>query len=133
MTLLKIKGLKTYYYLPNGIIKAVDNVNLELKRGGVLGLVGESGSGKSTLAQSIMRLIHYPGKIVQGEIFFDGEDILKKSEKSMESIRGNKISIIFQGAMNALNPVHRIGDQISESILLHKDITKNDAKKRSKN
>ena len=130
MTLLEIKGLKVHYYSSRGVVKAVDNVNFTLESGDVLGIVGESGCGKSTLALSVMRLISYPGRIVEGEILLHGEDILKKDERDMQDIRWKKLSIVFQGAMNALNPVHKVGDQIAEAIKLHEDVSENDASDR---
>lgn len=118
--LLSIKNLKVYYYKYEGIVRAVDNVSLNLYPYETVGLVGETGCGKSTLALSILRLIQPPGKIVGGEIIFKGENLLEKNEEEMRKIRGKKISMIFQDPTTFWNPVFKIGDQISEAILLHK-------------
>lgn len=127
-TLLKIEDLKTYFYLDEGVLPAVDGVSFSLKRGETLAVVGESGSGKSITANSIMRLIPTPpGRITGGRILFEGEDLLSKSDKEMRSIRGNHISMIFQEPMTSLNPVYRVGDQIAESVILHQCLKKKDA------
>ncbi len=118
--LLSIRNLKTYFYTEDGIVKAVDGVDLEVYPGEVLGLVGESGCGKSVTSLSIMRLIAPPGKIVEGEIWFDGQNLLELSEKQMIAIRGNRISMIFQQPQTALNPVFRVGDQIAEVLNIHR-------------
>lgn len=119
-TLLKIKNLKLEFHTYEGIVKALDGINLEIKKGETVGLVGETGCGKSVTALSIMRLIQEPGKIIDGEIWLEGEDLLKKSEKEMrEEIRGNKISMIFQEPMTSLNPVYTIGNQVGEAFVLH--------------
>jgi oligopeptide/dipeptide ABC transporter ATP-binding protein len=122
--LLKIKNLKTYFYTEDGIVKAVDGVDFVVYPGEVLGLVGESGCGKSVTSLSIMRLIGQPGKIIEGEIFFDGRDLLKLSEAEMTDMRGNRISMIFQQPQSSLNPVLKAGDQITEVLNVHKDFTK---------
>ncbi len=122
--LLSIKDLKTYFFTAEGAVKAVDKVNLKIEKEQVLGLVGESGCGKSTAALSIMRLVREPGKIVGGEIWFEGEDLLKKSEGEMRKIRGGKISIIFQNPMSSMNPVFTVGSQIAEAIKLHQNVQK---------
>jgi oligopeptide/dipeptide ABC transporter ATP-binding protein len=130
--LLEVKNLKTYFYTDDGIAKAVDDVSYDLDRGETLGLVGESGCGKSVSALSIMRLIpDPPGKIVGGEILFKGNDLLKYDEKKMEEIRGNDIAMIFQEPMTSLNPVFTCGDQIDEAVMLHQNVSKEEAKKRS--
>jgi peptide/nickel transport system ATP-binding protein/oligopeptide transport system ATP-binding protein len=117
--LLDVQELKTYFYTFEGVAKAVDNVSFFLEKGEVIGIVGESGCGKSVTAQTIMRLIPTPpGKIVQGHILFDGLDIVKLSIEKMRSIRGNRISMIFQEPMTSLNPVYTIGNQISEMFIL---------------
>lgn len=124
-SLLKIKNLKTYFYTDEGIVKAVDDVSLRINKGETLCVVGESGCGKSITAMSILRLIpNPPGKIEGGEIVFEGRDILKLSEEEVRSIRGNKISMIFQEPMTSLNPVFTIGSQIIEAIMLHQNLDK---------
>lgn len=129
MPLLELKDLKTYYKTRRGVIKAVDGINLSIERKDALGLAGESGCGKTTVALSIMRLLPYNGHIVDGTITFDGINLLKLEENELRrNIRWKRISMIFQGAMNALNPVQKIGDQIEEAILLHEDISKEEAR-----
>jgi len=132
-TVLDVKELKTYFGTDAGVLKAVDGVSFSLHENETLGLVGESGSGKSVTNLSIMRLVQTPpGKIVGGQILFDGEDILKMPESEMRSIRGNKISMIFQDPMTSLNPFLRISTQMVETIRLHeKNISKQEALQRS--
>lgn len=126
--LLTVNRLSTYFYTQAGVAKAVDEVSFIVKEGETLGIVGESGSGKSVTALSILRLIPSPpGKIAAGEIIFEDKDILKLSKEEMRKIRGNKISMIFQEPMTSLNPVFRIGDQISEAIRLHQGLSKKEA------
>jgi peptide/nickel transport system ATP-binding protein/oligopeptide transport system ATP-binding protein len=128
-TLLKIKNLHTYFYTYDGIAKAVDGINFTINTGEILGLVGESGYGKSVTAVSILRLIQDPpGRIVKGEILFDNLNILKLSLEQMQDIRGNSISMIFQEPMTSLNPVYRIGDQIAETIRIHLQASRQEAK-----
>jgi len=122
--LLEVKNLKTYFFTEDGVVKAVDGVDLHLNQGEVLGLVGESGCGKSVTSHSIMRLIGQPGKIVGGEIWFDGRDLAKLSEGEMRQIRGNRISMIFQQPTSCLNPVFKVGDQISEVLDIHQSLGK---------
>ncbi|MBX7043693.1 MAG: ABC transporter ATP-binding protein [Ignavibacteria bacterium] len=127
--LLEVKNLKTYFYTDDGVSKAVDDVSYSLDRGETLGLVGESGCGKSVSALSIMKLIpDPPGKIVGGEIFFDGRNLLNLTEKEMQEVRGNDIGMIFQEPMTSLNPVFTCGDQIGEAVMLHQKLTKEEAK-----
>lgn len=123
-TILEVKNLKTYFYTEDGVVKSVDGVDFSVKRGEVLGLVGESGCGKSVTSLSIMRLIAQPGKVVEGEIVFDGKDILKIPESEMVHIRGNRISMIFQQPQSSLNPVFRVGDQIAEVLDIHQSLGK---------
>lgn len=128
-TILSMRNLKTYFYTDKGIAPAVDDVSIDVNRGQVVGIVGESGCGKSVTALSILQLIEKPGKIVDGEIIFSGENLLDYSNKKMRDIRGNKISMIFQEPMTSLNPVYRVGRQVSEAILLHnKNTSKEEAK-----
>jgi peptide/nickel transport system ATP-binding protein len=130
--LLTIRNLHTYFFTDEGVAKAVDGVDLELKEGGTLGVVGESGCGKSVTALSIMRLIpDPPGKITQGEILFAGRNLLDLSEAEMRKIRGRSISMIFQEPMTSLNPVFQIGDQISEVLRLHEGMSRRGAWDRS--
>lgn len=118
--LLVINDLHTQFFTPEGVVRAVDGVDLRLKKGSTLGLVGESGCGKTVLALSILRLIpDPPGKIVKGSIIFEGTDLLLVDRQAIRDIRGNKISMIFQEPMTSLNPVFTIGSQIAEVILLH--------------
>jgi peptide/nickel transport system ATP-binding protein len=120
--LLEIHNLKTYFYTEDGVVKAVDGVDLEVYPGEVVGLVGESGCGKSVTSFSIMRLISAPGKIVEGEILFDGKDLVKAPESELMKIRGNRISMIFQQPTSCLNPVFKVGDQISEVLDIHQSL-----------
>jgi peptide/nickel transport system ATP-binding protein len=130
--LLEVKNLKTYFYTDDGIAKAVDDVTFDLDKGETLGLVGESGCGKSVSALSIMQLIpNPPGKIVGGEILFKGQDLTKFDDKQMQHIRGNDIAMIFQEPMTSLNPVFTCGYQIDEAVILHQQVSKEEAKKRS--
>jgi oligopeptide/dipeptide ABC transporter ATP-binding protein len=123
--LLVIRDLHTYFYTYEGVVRAIEGINLNIKRKERLALVGETGSGKSVTALSIMRLIQWPpGRIVRGEIILDGEDLLKKSEKEMRSIRGSKMSMIFQEPMTSLNPVLTIEDQIYDVLMAHQGIKK---------
>ncbi|MHA1819767.1 MAG: ABC transporter ATP-binding protein [Promethearchaeota archaeon] len=117
--LLEVKDLKTYFYTEEGVVKAVDGVSFEIKHDQIMGLVGETGCGKSVTALSILKLIRSPGKIVSGQILFNGEDLVKKSEEEIRHYRGNLITMIFQDPMNSLNPVMKVGDQIAEVFLLH--------------
>ena len=118
--LLEINDLKTYFYSDEGIVKAVDGVNITINKGETVGIVGESGCGKSVTSLSVMRLLHdTPGKVVGGSIMFEGKNLLELSEKEMRKIRGNDISMIFQEPMTSLNPVFKIGDQLEEAVQLH--------------
>jgi peptide/nickel transport system ATP-binding protein len=126
--ILDVQGLKTYFYTSKGIVKAVDNVGFKIGRGEVLGIAGESGCGKSTLGFSLIRLVPPPGRIVGGRINFMGEDILKMPEEEFRTkVRWKGISMVFQGAMNALNPVYTVGSQIAEVLMLHKGLSKKEA------
>lgn len=130
--ILTVKKLSTYYDTPNGPAKAADNISFTVKKGEMLGLIGESGCGKTTVAQSILRLIEYPGKIVSGEVALDGRDLVQAKLSELEKIRWKDIAVIPQSAMNALNPVYSIGEQIIESIQLHEDVTRKEALNRTK-
>jgi oligopeptide transport system ATP-binding protein len=129
--LLDVKNLKTSFYTHVGEVQAVRGVSFSLNKGEALGIVGESGSGKSVTSMSIMKLLQFPGKIKDGEILFKGEDLVKKSEKHMMSIRGNEIAMIFQDPMTSLNPVYTVGDQIMEAIIRHQGLSKQKAKKKA--
>ena len=126
--LLEVKDLYTYFYTTKGVVRAVDGVSFTLNKGEVLGIAGESGCGKSTLAYSIIRLVPPPGRIKSGEIYFMGENILKMDRETFrKKVRWKGISMIFQGAMNALNPVYTVGDQIAEVIMIHEGLSKREA------
>ncbi|KRQ87531.1 Oligopeptide transport ATP-binding protein OppD [Caloramator mitchellensis] len=129
--LLDIKNLKTSFFTHVGEVKAVRGVSFHLDKGEALGIVGESGSGKSITMMSVMRLLADNGKIIDGEIMFDGRDLAKVSEQDMQKIRGNEIGMIFQDPMTSLNPVLTIGDQLTEHLLKHKNISKQDAMKKA--
>ncbi|ABR49456.1 oligopeptide/dipeptide ABC transporter, ATPase subunit [Alkaliphilus metalliredigens QYMF] len=131
MNLLEVKNLDIEYVTEEGTLKAIDNVSFSLKEGESIGLVGESGCGKTTLAKSIMRLLPDNGSISAGEIIFKGEDIVKKSKEEIRKLRLNEIAMISQSAMNALNPVYTVGDQIIEGIRAHSNATKAEAYKRA--
>jgi oligopeptide/dipeptide ABC transporter ATP-binding protein len=123
--LLEVRGLKTHFKVLDGTVPAVDGVDFSIKRGETLGLVGESGCGKSVTSLSIMQLIDTPpGEYVAGEIWFDGRELLSLSSAEMEDIRGNEITMIFQEPMTSLNPVFTIGEQIAESVRLHRHASK---------
>ena len=118
--LLEVKDLRTYFFTDEGVVRAVDGVTWDLDEGETLALVGESGCGKSVTAMSILRLIpNPPGRIVSGEIMYEGRDLLKITDAEMRSIRGNRIAMIFQEPMTSLNPVLTIGRQIAEALTLH--------------
>ncbi|MCS7367554.1 MAG: ABC transporter ATP-binding protein [archaeon YNP-WB-062] len=131
MPLLQVRNLKTYYQTARGYVKAVDGVNFQIGEGEVFGLAGESGCGKTTVALSIIRLLPPGGRIIDGEIMFNDKNILAMSEEDIRKIRWKKIAIVFQGAMNALNPVMKVGDQIVEAITTHEDVSKEEAWRRA--
>jgi len=133
MPMLDVQDLTTYYSTQRGFVKAVEGVSLQVDKGEALGLAGESGCGKTTVALSIMRILPTGGKIMGGKILFNDKDIVTLNEKQMSKVRWKDMSIVFQGAMNALNPLFRLGDQISEAILTHEaKVSKYKAMKRTK-
>ncbi|HMR97682.1 MAG TPA: ABC transporter ATP-binding protein [Anaerolineales bacterium] len=129
--LLEVRNLQTHFFTEDGVVRAVDGVDITVYPGEVLGIVGESGCGKSVTSLSIMRLIGQPGKVVGGEILFDGKDLLKLPESEMMTVRGNRISMIFQQPQTSLNPVFRVGEQIGEVLNVHQDFGKEAAQKRT--
>jgi len=132
MALLEVKGLKTQFFTQDGVVKAVNGISFHVDEGETLGIVGESGCGKSVSVLSVMRLIPQPpGKIVDGEVIFEGRDLLKISDEEIRQIRGNRIAMIFQDPMTSLNPVLTIGRQISEALELHMGMSRQEARKRS--
>src|SRR5881398_816571 len=130
--ILETQDLTTNYRTASGWVRAAEGVNLRVEKGEALGLVGESGCGKTTVALSILKLLPSGGRIRRGKILFNGEDLVPLSDKEMRKIRWKGISIVFQGAMNALNPVFKVRDQIIEAIRLHEpDVSRSDARKRA--
>src|SRR5437588_7797709 len=130
-TLLEVNDLKVSFRTEDGVVKAVDGVSFTLAKGEVLGIVGESGSGKSVTMMSVLRLINDPNMRVEGEVLYKGRDIMKLSENQMREVRGGEIAMIFQDPMTSLNPVYRVGDQIIEALVTHRDVDKREAKKRA--
>jgi ABC-type dipeptide/oligopeptide/nickel transport system ATPase component len=129
--LLQVKDLKTYFHTPDGAVKAVDGVSFDLHRGESLAIVGESGCGKTVTALSILNLVpDPPGKIEGGEVIFEGQNLLEMDDKGLRQVRGNRIGMIFQDPMTSLNPVFSIGNQISESVRIHQDLSRQEAKAR---
>jgi oligopeptide/dipeptide ABC transporter ATP-binding protein len=129
--LLDIRDLRTYFYTQDGVVKAVDGVSFHVNRGEVVGLVGESGCGKSVTSFSVLRLVGYPGKIVSGEIVFDGKDMLKLPQDEITALRGNRISMIFQQPTSCLNPVFDVGFQLSEVGEIHQKLTRKVGRRRA--
>ncbi len=130
-TLLQIRDLRTNFYTRDGVVKAVDGVSFEVRRGEVLGLVGESGCGKSVTSLSILRLVAPPGKIDGGEILFEGRNLLDLTTSEMTAIRGNRIAMIFQQPTSSLNPVFKVGDQIAEVLQIHQGLSKKEGRARA--
>lgn len=129
--LLSVRDLKTSFFTHVGEVKAVRGISFDVNEGEVLGIVGESGSGKSVTSLSIMGLLQYPGRVVDGEILLNGEDILTYSKDQMRKVRGKEIAMIFQDPMTSLNPVYTIGNQVMEMILEHEKMTKREARARA--
>ncbi|HIV80758.1 MAG TPA: ABC transporter ATP-binding protein [Candidatus Avanaerovorax faecigallinarum] len=127
-SIFEIRGLKTQFFTSKGIVPAVDGVDITVRKGEAVGLVGESGCGKSMTAMSVMQLLKKPGRVVDGTIKLNGEDLLKMNKREINDIRGNRISMIFQEPMTALNPVYTIGKQAMEALMIHQKISKEDAK-----
>ena len=128
--LLNIRDLKTQFFTHKGVVPAVDGVSLRIPKKRIVGVVGESGCGKSVTAMSILQLVSRPGRIVEGSIAFDGQELLGKSAREMRDIRGNKISVIFQEPMTSLNPVYTVGKQVSEAITIHQNVSRDEAKQK---
>jgi len=129
-TILKIEGLKTYFFTEAGIVKAVDDVSFDIRKGESLGLVGESGSGKTVTALSVLGIVPKPGRIVEGKIEFKGENLLTKTEKQMRPIRGREIAVIFQDPSSSLNPLYKVETQLKDVLLAHQSMSKEDCHKR---
>ncbi|MDQ3810898.1 MAG: ABC transporter ATP-binding protein, partial [Chloroflexota bacterium] len=130
--MLEVSDLRTQFFTQDGVVKAVNGVSFNLGEGEALGLVGESGCGKSVTALSLMRLIPQPpGRIVSGQVMFDGRDLLRLKEDDMRKVRGNDIAMIFQDPMTSLNPVLTVGRQIGEALELHKGMSRSDSRKRT--
>jgi oligopeptide/dipeptide ABC transporter, ATP-binding protein, C-terminal domain len=129
--LIEVSDLYTFFYTDAGVVKAVNGVSFQVGKGQTVGIVGESGCGKSVMSMSIMRLIQDPGKIVQGQIIFKEKDLIKLSQNEMRKINGNRISMIFQEPMTSLNPVFTVGDQIAESLILHENLSKRQAREKA--
>lgn len=131
--ILNVKDLKIYYFTSTGVVKAVDNVSFQLREGETLGIAGESGCGKSTLGYGLIKLVPSPGKIVDGQIMLDGQNIVEMDEEMVRrEVRWKKVSMIFQGAMNALTPVYTVGKQLAEPLVIHGNITYKEAIERAK-
>lgn len=128
MALLEVKNLKTHFFTRKGLIKAVDGISFSIEKGEIMGIVGESGAGKSITGFSLLKLIDKPGRIVEGEILFDGIDLVTQTERQIQKIRGNDIAMIFQDPQTSLNPVITIGEQMMEAILYHhRDVSRKQA------
>ena len=128
MTLLRVENLEVEFATDRGVVKAVDRVSLRVDRGETVGLVGESGAGKSVLGRSIMQLVSHPGRICGGTIFWQGEDLLRRSDAEMRELRSDAIAMVFQDPMTALNPLKKIKDQLLEAVLLHRDVSGSQAR-----
>jgi len=131
MELLQVKGLKTYIFTRRGTVKAVDGVDFSLRKGGTLALVGESGCGKTMTALSILRLLPRRGRTVAGQVLYEDRDLMKLDAEAMRLIRGREIAMIFQEPSAALNPVFTVGDQVMETVMLHRGVNKKEALQRT--
>jgi peptide/nickel transport system ATP-binding protein len=131
MALLEVDGLKTHFFGGRGVTKAVDGISFSLERGEILGIVGESGSGKSVASLSIMRLVDHPGRIVGGEVRFEGRDLLTLGREEMRTLRGRRMSMIFQEPGTSMNPVLKVGYQIAEAIRSHERVSKEESRRRT--
>jgi oligopeptide/dipeptide ABC transporter ATP-binding protein len=129
--LLEVSDLRTYFFTEAGVVKALDGICLEVYKGQAVGLVGESGSGKSVTAQSVLRIVPRPGRIVTGSVKFEGEELLSKSEGEMRKLRGSKMAIVFQDPTTSLNPVYTVEKQLTDILILHRDLSKEEASKRA--
>jgi len=129
-TILNIEGLKTYFFTEAGVVKALEDITFNVKKGESLGLVGESGSGKTVTALSVLGIVPKPGRIVEGKIEFDGENLLERTDKEMQKLRGKRIAIIFQDPTSSLNPVYNIETQLKDILVTHQATTKEECKKR---
>ena len=125
--LLSVEDLTMHYFTSQGEVKAVDGISFSLKRGQSMGLVGESGCGKSSIAISLLKLLPDNGRLISGRVMLDGVDLVQMSETQIQKVRWNRISIVFQAAMNSLNPVYKVGDQIIEAIETHMDLSRSQA------
>ncbi|MEF8756606.1 MAG: ABC transporter ATP-binding protein [Halobacteriales archaeon] len=131
MALLEVEDLETRFYTEEGVVKAVDGISYQIEAGEHFGIVGESGAGKSVASLSLMRLISDPGRIERGEIRFKGEDVLSMSDERLRQVRGGEIAMIFQDPQTALNPVYTVGEQITEAVRVHMDVTDEEARERA--
>ena len=129
--LLDVKGLKTYFFTEDGVVQAINGVDFQIKQGEIMGLVGESGSGKSVTSLTIMRLLPASGKIMEGQVLFENQDLVQTPEDEMVKLRGNEIAMIFQQPTSCLNPVFRIGDQVAEVLMIHTKLSKQAAWKQA--
>ena len=131
-SLLEVKDLKTYFFMPDAVVKAVDGISYEINEGEIVGVVGESGSGKSVSAMSVMRLIASPpGRIVNGEVIFEGDNLVAMDEDEIRKVRGNDIAMIFQEPMTSLNPAYTIGNQMEETLIRHRKASREEARDRA--
>jgi len=130
-TLLKIEGLRTHFFTEAGIVKAIDNVSFDVKKGESLGLVGESGSGKTVTALSVLRIVPKPGKIIEGKIIYQEKNLLECTEKEIQEIRGREIAIIFQDPSSSLNPVYTVETQLRDILTAHESLTKEECRKKT--